>query len=395
MGGTSGGLYAGSPGASGSNGGAPAAGGAGGVYKPPFILGADITITTEDEYWGATYTDVGQQKPLERLLKDHGFNFIRIDTFVNPGSAGGYAASMPEAFRDLAHTITLAKRVKSIGMGFMLDLHYADTWTNPGAQTPPAAWTSLSLAALETRVYEYTKDAVVQLKAASAMPDIVQIGNEITNGILWPVGQLYLPDGTQQWPAFTDLLKAGRAGALEGCGGRRPKIVLHIDKGGKLGDTRWFFDNITAYGVKYDILGQSYYPMWHGSIAELQANLNDSVARYAKPVLLAEVAYPWTFEDGDGRGNIVGPDAVLPDVDRFPATPAGQAAFYEAVRTVLAAVPGGRGLGFVAWEPEWVPGVGWQPGAEASNDNLTQFDFTGHALPSIRAYRHPPRSPST
>ena len=86
--------------------------------------------------------------------------------------------------------------------------------------------------------------------------------------------------------------------------------------------------------------------MWHGSIADLQANLTDSVARYDKPVLLAELSYPWTYEDGDGRG-----------------------------------------LGFLAWEPQWVPGVGWEPGAEAPNDNLTQFDFTGRALPSIRAYR--------
>jgi len=146
---------------------------------------------------------------------------------------------------------------------------------------------------------------------------------------------------------------------------------------------------IASYGVPYDIIGQSYYPMWHGSIAELEANLVDSVGRYDKPVLLAEVAYPWTFEDGDGRGNIVGPDAFLPDVDRFPATKHGQADFYEALRGVLTRVPDGRGLGFMAWEPEWVPGVGWQPGAEASNDNLTQFDFTGRALPSIRAYRRP------
>jgi arabinogalactan endo-1,4-beta-galactosidase len=127
--------------------------------------------------------------------------------------------------------------------------------------------------------------------------------------------------------------------------------------------------------------------MWHGSIADLQANLNDSVVRYDKPVLLAELSYPWTYEDGDGRGNIVTADTPLPDADQFPPTPAGQAAFYEAVRAVLKQVPDGRGLGFLAWEPEWVPGVGWEPGAEAPNDNLTQFDFTGQALPSIRAYR--------
>jgi arabinogalactan endo-1,4-beta-galactosidase len=165
--------------------------------------------------------------------------------------------------------------------------------------------------------------------------------------------------------------------------------MLHIDRGGKLGDTRWFFDNVISWGVEFDIIGQSYYPMWHGSVAQLQENLNDSVVRYDKPVLIAEISYPWTFEDGDGRGNIVTADAILPDVDRFPVSPAGQAAFYEEIRRVLLQVPDGRGLGFMAWEPEWIGAVGWEPGAEAPNDNLTQFDWTGRALPAIRAYRRP------
>jgi len=343
------------------------------------LRGADLSFLPQLEEAGVRYRDLaGRVRPAERILADAGANVMRLRVWVNP----------PPGYSDKARALALARRARRAGMKILLDPHYADFWADPGKQPIPASWPT-TLPELLVKIRSYTRDLVHAFAAQGTPVDLIQIGNEITNGILWPVGQLYLPDGTQQWAAFTDLLKAGRAGALEGCGGHRPKIVLHIDKGGKLGDTRWFFDNITAYGVKYDIIGQSYYPMWHGSVAELQANLNDSVARYARPVLLAEVAYPWTFEDGDGRGNIVGPDAVLPDVDRFPATPAGQAAFYEAVRTVLAAVPGGRGLGFVAWEPEWVPGVGWQPGAEASNDNLTQFDFTGRALPSIRAYRRP------
>lgn len=284
-----------SGGSSGSAGGPPATGGtagsggtgttggASGVYKPPFILGADVTITLEDEYWGATYTDAGQAKSLEQVLKDHGFNFIRVDTFVNPGATGGYAASMPQPFRDLAHTITLAKRVKSIGMGFLLDLHYSDTWTNPGAQKTPAAWASLSLAALETQVYSYTKDAVSQLKAASAMPDIVQIGNEITGGMLWDVGRASGSD----FGNLATLLKAGIRAVREV--DPAIQILLHIEKCNNTTTSEWWLDGVLGAGVAFDILGQSCYATapngvagYQGTPAEWQATFSALAAKYPK-----------------------------------------------------------------------------------------------------------------
>ena len=347
------------------------------------VRGADMSFLPQLEEAGVQYRDLaGRVRPAEQILALEGANYMRLRVWVDP----------PPGYSDKARALALAKRAKRAGMKILLDPHYSDFWADPGKQPIPASWPT-DLDGLTQKIRSYTRSLLCDFADQGTPVDILQVGNEITNGILWPVGQLYLSDGTQQWPQFAQLLKAGIAGAREAADRRARahplRIMLHIDRGGKMGDTRWFFDNITTQAVPFDIIGQSYYPMWHGSMAELQANLNDSVSRYGKPVLLAEVAYPWTFEDGDGRGNIVGPDAVLPDVDRFPATPAGQAAFYEAVREVVLAVPGGQGLGFLAWEPEWVPGVGWQPGAEASNDNLTQFDFTGHALPSIRAYRRP------
>ena len=361
--------------ASGKNSGAHASG----KNSTLSVRGADLSFLPQLEEAGVRYTDLaGRIRPAEQILANAGATYLRMRVWVDP----------PAGYSDKARALALARRAKRAGLKILLDPHYADFWADPGKQPIPASWPT-DLSGLLNKIKTYTRSLVRDFAAQGTPVDIIQIGNEVTNGILWPAGQLYLPDGTQQWQAFTDLLKAGTEGALEGCGRNRLRTMLHIDKGGKMGDTRWFFDNIQAYGVPFDIIGQSYYPMWHGSMAELQANLVDSVSRYDKPVLLAEVAYPWTFEDGDGRGNIVGPDAYLPDVDRFPATPAGQAAFYEALRDVLKQVPDGRGLGFMAWEPEWIPGVGWQPGAEASNDNLTQFDFTGHALPSIRSYRRP------
>jgi arabinogalactan endo-1,4-beta-galactosidase len=360
---------------------APAEAATGARARALGIRGADLSFLPQLEEAGVRYRDLaGRVRPAERILADAGANHLRIRVWVNP----------PAGYTDKARALALARRAKRAGMKILLDQHYSDFWADPGKQPIPAGWPT-DLAGLSTRVYTYTRDLIREFAAQGTPVDIFQMGNEITNGILWPVGQLYPPDGSQRWAELATLLKAGIAGARKGAGRQASSmpIMLHIDKGGRMGDTHWFFDNIAAQQVPYDILGQSYYPMWHGSLAELKANLEDSVIRYGKPVLLSEIAYPWTFEDGDGRGNIVGPDAVLPDADRYPATPAGQAGFYEAVRDILLAIPGGNGLGFFAWEPEWVPGVGWQPGAEASNDNLTQFDFTGHALPSIRAYRRP------
>jgi arabinogalactan endo-1,4-beta-galactosidase len=273
----------GNPGGGGGagSGGTKATGGSSGIYMPPFILGADVTITMEDEYWKATYTDAGQEKPLEQLLKDHGFNFIRIDTFVNPGAAGGYAETMEQPFRDLAHTISLAKRVKKVGMGFLLDLHYSDTWTNPGAQKLPAAWANLSLSALETQVYEYTKGAVTQLKAASALPDIVQIGNEITNGMLWEPGHVT----NSSFANFALLLKAGIRAVRE----VNPaiQIMLHIEKCNNTSTSQWWLDGVLAQNVAFDILGQSCYAAgpngvagYQGTPAEWQSTFAALVTRY-------------------------------------------------------------------------------------------------------------------
>jgi len=240
-----------------------------GVFKPPFILGADVTITVEDEYWGATYTDNGQQKSVELILKDHGFNFIRIDTFVNPGASDGYAADKPEPFRDLAHTIVLAKRVKNIGLGFMLDFHYSDTWTNPSAQATPVAWAGLSLSALENKVYDYTKDAMTQLKSQGAMPDMVSIGNEITNGMLWDTGRI----SNSSFANFATLLKAGIRAVRE----VDPAIVvvMHLDKCNDYTTTKWWLDGVIQEGVAFDVLGQSCYASAPNGVAGYQGTPAD------------------------------------------------------------------------------------------------------------------------
>ncbi len=296
--------------------------GGGGAGAPAFLLGADITMTLEDEYWGATYRDGGVEKSLEEILRSHGFNAIRIDTFVNPSAAGGYAANMEQPFRDLAHTITLAQRVKARGMFFLLDLHMSDTWTNPGSQTTPLAWQGLGRAALEDAVYDYVLDAVQSLIDADARPDMVQIGNEITNGFLWESGRITGDDFTN----FGRLLKSGIAAvrAVD----PTIEVMLHIEKCNDLATSRWWLDGVIGEGVAFDVLGQSC---------------------YAAAVLDGETHHPgYQGTPAEWATTFAALADEYPDLDfaiaEYSAEP-------RAAGDVLRALPDGRGRGTFNWNP--------------------------------------------
>ena len=220
-----------------------------------------------------------------------------------------------------------------------------------------------------------------QLARQGTPAALVQTGNEVTDGMLWPLGQIYVGNN-QNWPQFTTLLKAAIAGVRDGS--PRTKVMVHIDRGGDNGGSRYFYDNILAQGVDFDIIGLSYYPWWHGPLSALQANLNDLGPRYHKDIVLVETAYPWTLADGDGYPNIVNAQTVLNTP--YPPTPQGQLGYFGNVLSILSQVPEKRGRGVVYWESAWIPGVGWEPGEGDAWDNMTLFDFNGVSLPSINIY---------
>jgi arabinogalactan endo-1,4-beta-galactosidase len=229
-------------------------------------------------------------------------------------------------------------------------------------------------------VHTYTRDVVTALHAQGTPADMVQIGNEIRAGMLWPLGwaDAWSGDG---WNNLGTLLRAGVAGAAD-APGKTPRIVLHFDQGGDNAGARKFFDRVVEQDVPFDVIGLSYYPFWHGTITQLRTNLDDLTARYAKDVMIVETQYGWTLQNGDSLGNFLWNDSLL--VPGYPATPGGQIGFASDLVSALAAVPGGRGAGIFYWQPEWIPGIGWTPGEGTPNDNLTMFDFTGHALPSVQ-----------
>ncbi len=254
-------------------GGGGAAGGSA-PSDPSFILGADVSWLLEDEAAGATYYDGEVKLDLLELLRARGFNYIRIRSFVDPAAAGGYAAGKSEAWCDVEHTIELAQRVRQLGMGILLDFHYSDDWADPSNQAKPAAWASLPFAELVQALHDYTFDTISALAAAGVKPDMVQIGNEITPGMLFPDGE----SSNENWPRLGQLLKAGASAVQEVDPNIR--IMLHIEKGGDNATTRWWVDHAIAEDVPFQILGQSCYTQYQGTPDQWQANFEDLVTRY-------------------------------------------------------------------------------------------------------------------
>jgi len=244
----------------------------------PYILGADVSWIDEDEANGTTYFDHGQRADLFQILKDHHFNFIRLRIFVNPASPKGYAATSKEAFCDLQHTLAMAKRVRAAGMGLLLDFHYSDTWASPGKQFKPAAWENLDFPALKQAVYDHTHTVLTALKRQGTTLDMVQIGNEVSSGMLFPDGRAKdHPDN------FADLLKSGIAAAR--AVDPAIKIVIHHDNGRGNKAVRAWLDNLIARDVQFDIIGLSCNS--DGPVEQWKANFDDLATRYPQYGLLA------------------------------------------------------------------------------------------------------------
>jgi arabinogalactan endo-1,4-beta-galactosidase len=356
-------------------GGSGPAGRAATTRTPLELRGADLSFTLQEETSGATFNDRGRTAPVERLLADRGANVVRLRVWVD--ATAGHS--------DLASALVLARRAREAGMQVLLDLHYSDTWADKASQHTPASWASQDLPALAETVRSYTRQCLQAFAAQDTPIDLIQIGNEITSGMLWPAGQIYR-DGREHWADFVTLLQAGLQGAREGGPGAL-RTVLHIDRGGDNGGARYFYDHVLDAGADFDIVAVSYYPFWHGPLAALQANLDDLARRYGKDVLVVETSYPWIIPNGDTTEYFAGRAEQLPEADRFPPSPAGQAAYFEALRAMLQQVPDQHGLGFLAWEPAWLPGTGWNDGDTNPYGNLTMFDWQGGGLPSLQAFR--------
>ena len=341
------------------------------------ILGADISSLKKSEDLGGIYKDAsGMPMDALQILKDHGLNYARLRVWVDP--ADGY--------HDKAEILEMAARLNKQDIKLLVDFHYSDNWADPGKQIKPAAWKEYDFEQLKKAVYDHTYDVCSSLVAQGTPPDMVQVGNEINSGMLWPDGHTYDPPN---WDNLAELLTAGYE-AVKACS-PETLVMLHIAEGGDNELARWWFDNITHRQVPFDVIGISYYPYWHGSLAQLQYNLDDISARYDKDVIVVETAYAFTDQDNDNYPNIVDPKLAVP---HYPLTPAGQRDMLRDVMSVVRAVEDGRGLGVFYWDATWtaVEGNGWDntdPTTGNAWENQALFDFDGKVLPALDEYLNP------
>lgn len=242
------------------------------------MIGADISFVPQEESKGKRYSDKGVERDVLDIMSSYGFNYIRLRLFVDPTAEGGYSK---EGFCGLEQTIKMARRIKKAGMKFLLDFHYSDTWADPGKQFKPASWAGDNGSALEGRIYSYSKETIERFIAEGVRPDMVQIGNEINHGMVWPQGKI-----GDSYMSFAVLLRCASAGVRAADPGI--KIMVHIACGGDNAGSVAFFDKIISRDVKFDIIGQSYYPKYHGSLDDLRSNLTDLALRYRKPIVVVE-----------------------------------------------------------------------------------------------------------
>lgn len=324
-----------------------------------FVAGADLSLLAYFETNGIVYKDSGQPGDAIKILKNHGINCIRLRLFTS--TPDEVRVDPYDYINNLAYTVPLAVRVKSAGLQFMLDFHYSDTWADPSHQTTPAAWTNLTFPQLVAEMREYNSNCIAAFAAAGAMPDYVQVGNEITAGMLWPAGRLSARH-PEQWRQFGQLIKAAIQGIKDAAGPNMPKVVIHIDRGADWEGTKWFFDNLNRQAVPYDIIGESYYPFYHGPPANLADCVSNAAKRYGKPIIIAETDLPWIYST---------------NFFQIPASSSGQVQFVKMLGTIMKSAPNHAGAGIFWWGAEYqCPNAN-----EAGVGTRSFFDDNGNLLP--------------
>jgi arabinogalactan endo-1,4-beta-galactosidase len=310
-----------------------------------FVLGADISALDAPRRaaWSGpkVYQENGVTSDELTILRKHGWTAFRVRVFLSP------VRKAPNNTIEAA--IPLARQIKAAGATFLLSMHFSDTWADPQHQEIPTAWRTLDFDDLEKQWELYANSVIRQFKEAGAMPDWVQIGNEITRGTQWPLAQLQIPgsnqycppepyDEAKQWSHLIRLLKAGIRGVKSGAGDTPPRIAIHIDQGANWRVTEWFFDHLTDAHVDYDIIAESFYPEWnHGTLDQLWDNMNRCAKRYHKDFLVVETGY--------GRSRVPDNKSML-----WPQNPEGRMQYMADIINTVKKAP--HGLGVMYWAPE-------------------------------------------
>jgi arabinogalactan endo-1,4-beta-galactosidase len=348
-----------------------------GVFYTPdkFVMGTDLSYVNQVEDYGGAFKDSGQVKDVFKLLKAHGNNLVRVRLWHSPNWTA--PLNNGKQYSDLQDVVRTIRRAKSEGMQVNLDLHYSDTWADPASQTTPKAWEGLPLSILKDSVYQYTLKTLVYLKGLNLTPEMIQIGNENNNGMLFPLGKI----NNNNFQPFTELLKSGIKAVRDFSltSNIKPQIVLHC---AQLQHAEWWTDGVITKGgvTDFDIIGLSHYYKW-STVNDLQSITNTIKklkSLYNKKVMIVETAFSWTTESSDNYNNIMW---TADAINGYPISQDGQ---FRYMRDFTQAVIAGGGSGIQYWEPCWISTSMkdlW--GTGSSWENNTLFDFKGNALPAL------------
>ncbi|AFL84181.1 arabinogalactan endo-1,4-beta-galactosidase [Belliella baltica DSM 15883] len=343
-----------------------------------FLFGADLSYLNQILDHGGIYSVGGEQQDPYRIFAEAGTQLARFRIWHNPLWTGEIYGRETPLYNDLEDVESAIGKAKSEGMEILLDFHYSDVWADPGRQEIPAAWREIeSLEVLQDSIYQYTYKTLKYLGSKGLFPEYVQIGNETNCGMLFTDAPENFPklnvcEGN--WQNFKSVAKAAVNAVHDAAGHSETKVIFHVADPENLD---WWFENFTGSPneVDFDIIGFSYYPLWHTTISltQLESAVSRIKSRFAKDIMMLETAYPWTLEGNDDYTNIFGGQAPLPG---FPYTIEGQR---EIMVSMSESMINAGGLGIIYWEPGWISSDMkdlW--GTGSSWENCAFFDFEGN-----------------
>lgn len=347
--------------------------------KFELLKGGDISELTLVEQEGGKYYWDGKEMDCVKLLKEGGFNIVRLRLYNDPGNPGHYPSNiLPAGIQDEEDILRLARRAKEEGMQIQMTFHYSDSWTNGNDQYLPHEWKDMTFPQLKTAVYDYTKDFLQRMKDQGTEPEYVSLGNETQAGMLYPFGSV------KNMSQLCDLYNAGAKAVRHTS--PDAKIIIHSDGGGDLGKYSWYFGEMKKYSVDYDIIGASYYPFWTNlAVSSIIPWAKTVTEMFGKPIILMECGYAWNKTLPNGYPGQLSHNGPYNDMTKL-----GQKNFMLEVFGQIKANPEANILGVLYWDPIFIEAgdAGWAVSGDNVVSNTTLFDFNGNALEVFDAFKY-------
>ena len=348
-----------------------------------FYFGADLSYVNQILDHGGVYKENNEVKDPYKIFAENGTNLARFRLWHNPiWTKEVYGGEGTQLYNDLSDVERSIAQAKANSMKVILDFHYADTWADPGKQHIPSAWINITaIDVLRDSVYNYTLRTLQYLNSKNLTPEFVQLGNETNCGLLYTDAPQAFPSCNVcngEWSNLGKVINAGIQAVKDATADvpTKTKIILHV---ADPKNVDWWFSGIKSNAVvtDFDIIGFSYYPLWHTSvkIGDISEKITEFKTKFSKEVMIMETAYPWTTAGDDNYNNLLGGDAPI---GGYPFTEQGQ---LELMKKLTIEVKDGKGLGLIYWEPAWISSnIKDLWGTGSSWENSTFFDFDGNAL---------------